>query len=297
MSQNADETRISPFEAIRHTSEDGAEFWSARELMVKLDYAKWQNFTVAINRAKEACETSGYAVSDHFTDVSNMIETGKGAKREVADFHLSRYACYLIVQNGDPEKPAIAAGQTYFAIRTREAELTEEALLQGMSDDQMRLYVRSRLTDYNKELAAAAYDAGVLTRQDFATFQDHGYRGLYAGESASDIHERKGLTNGQHILDHMGSDELAANIFRSSVTGQKLRNDPTITTSAEANKTHHDVGAAVREFIIEQGATPPEQLPTPDTSIRDLERREQKRIEAERQPSLFDDVDDAGAEG
>jgi DNA-damage-inducible protein D len=284
------ETRISPFDAIKH-DDDGTEYWSARELMEKLDYAKWQNFAVAINRAKEACETSGYAVSDHFTETSKMIGVGKGAHREVQDFHLSRYACYLIVQNGDPEKPAIAAGQTYFAIRTREAELTEEALLQGMSEDQLRLYVRARLTDYNKELAAAAYDAGVLTRQDFAVFQDHGYRGLYAGETAADIHTRKGLKKSQHILDHMGSDELAANIFRSSVTGQKLRNDATITTSAQANDTHYGVGKAVREFIIEQGATPPEQLPTPEHSIREVERREQKRLEAERTPSLWGDLD------
>jgi DNA-damage-inducible protein D len=287
----SDATRISPFESIKRTTEDGAEYWSARELAPVLDYAKWQNFEVAIKRAMTACETSGYAVSDHFTAVSKLIEAGKGAKREVQDHHLSRYACYLVVQNGDPEKPAIAAGQTYFAIRTREAELTEEALAAGMSEDQLRLYVRARLTDYNKELAAAAYDTGVLTRQDFATFQDHGYRGLYAGETAADIHARKGLKKNQHILDHMGSDELAANIFRSSVMGQKLRNDPTITTSAQANQTHHDVGKAVREFIIEQGATPPEQLPTPEYSIREVERREQKRLEAERNPSLWGDLD------
>ena len=289
----SDEQRTSPFEAIKHTTEDGAEYWSARELGQVLGYTRWENFHTAVKRAMTACESSGYAVSDHFHDSVKMIETGKGATREVADYDLSRYACYLVVQNGDPEKPVIAAGQTYFAIRTREAELTEEALAQGMGDDQLRLYVRSRLTDYNKQLAAAAYDVGVLTSQDFGIFQDHGYKGLYDGETAADIHTRKGLKKNQRILDYMGTDELAANLFRASQTEQKLRNDPTITDKDRANDAHHKMGAAVREFIIEQGNPPPETLPTPSESIAQLQRREQKRLAAaeqsERQPSLFDD--------
>jgi DNA-damage-inducible protein D len=162
--------------------------------MVVLNYTEWRNFTRVLTKAREACETSSYAVSDHCTESSKLIEAGKGAKRELVDYHLSRYACYLIVQNGDPEKPAIAARQTYFAIRTREAELT----------------------DYNKQLASAAYDAGALTQQDFGIFQDHGYRGLYDGETSADIHLRKGLKKGQRILDYMGTDELAANLFRAS---------------------------------------------------------------------------------
>ena len=156
----SDVRRIAPFEAIKHTTADGAEYWSARELADTLQYSGWQRFRAVIERAMTACETSGYAVSDHFNTTVKLIAAGKGAQRELEDYHLSRYACYLIVQNGDPEKPVIAAGQTYFAIRTREAELTEEALAQGMGDDQLRLYVRSRLTDYNKQLAAVAYDVG-----------------------------------------------------------------------------------------------------------------------------------------
>jgi DNA-damage-inducible protein D len=214
-----------------------------------------------------------------------MISLGSGSQRAVEDFHLSRYACYLVVQNADPSKPIVALGQTYFAVRTREAEPAEEAVLQGLSEDQLRLYVRNQLTSYNKQLAEAAHAAGVPSN-GFAVFQDHGYRGLYAGETARDIAARKELAKGQQILDWMNSDELAANLFRASLTEQKLRNDPTIADKAAANRAHHDVGAAVRDVIIEQGGTPPEQLPTPTQSIQQLQRHEQKRIEAGRQAML-----------
>jgi DNA-damage-inducible protein D len=250
-----------------------------------LDYAQWRNFTQVVAQARIACENSGQAVSDHFADASNMVTVGSGAQRKIADFHLSRYACYLVVQNADPSKPIVALGQTYFAVRTREAELAEEAALQGLSRDQARLYMRARMADYNKQLAEAANAAGVTSR-GFAAFQNHGYRGLYAGESAKDIAARKGLRPGQEILDWMEFDELAANAFRASLTGQKLRNDPAIDTQAKANKTHHDIGAVVRNVIIEQGGTPPEQLPTPVQSIQQLQRQEQKRIEARRQAKL-----------
>lgn len=284
--QQSQDMTSSPFEAIRHTTEDGTEYWSGRELAKALDYVQWRNFSQVIEQARIACENSGQSVSDHFADVSNMVTIGSGAKRKVDDVHLSRYACYLIVQNADPEKPVVALGQTYFAVRTREAELAEEALSQGMSEDRLRLYVRAKLTDYNKQLADAAKAAGVPS-SGFATFQDHGYRGLYAGETAKDIAARKGLARGQRILDWMNSDELAANLFRASLTEQKLHNDPTITSQTDANQAHHDVGVAVRGVIIEQGGTPPEQLPTPAQSIQQIQRQEQKRIEAERQPSLF----------
>jgi DNA-damage-inducible protein D len=209
-------------------------------------YAKWANFVLTINDAKKACEGNGQAVSDHFLETRKMVSLGSGSQRAVEDFHLSRYACYLVVQNADPSKPIVALGQTYFAVRTREAEPAEEAVL----------------------------------------FQDHGYRGLYAGETARDIAARKELAKGQQILDWMNSDELAANLFRASLTEQKLRNDPTIADKAAANRAHHDVGAAVRDVIIEQGGTPPEQLPTPTQSIQQLQRHEQKRIEAGRQAML-----------
>lgn len=269
----------SPFEAIRRTTEEGAEYWSARELGQVLGYTRWENFHTAIKRAMTACEGSGYSVSDHFHESMKMVTLGSGATRELVDYDLSRYACYLVVQNGDPEKPVIAAGQTYFAVRTREAELAEEAALQGLSRDQTRLYMRERMSDYNKQLAEAAQAAGV-PKDGFATFQNHGYRGLYGGETARNIAARKGLKRGQEILDWMEFDELAANAFRASLTGQKLRNDPAIQGQAAANQTHYDTGKAVRQFIIEQGGTPPEQLPTPAQSVKELQRTEQRRIAA-----------------
>ena len=290
------DTASSPFEAIKHTDDDGDEFWSARELSKVLGYSGWQRFYGVIERAQLACENSGQAASDHFNATVKLIAAGKGAQREVEDVHLSRYACYLIVQNADPEKPVVALGQTYFAVRTREAELAEEAALAGMSEDQLRLHVRQQLLSHNRELAGAAQAVGVPS-SGFATFQDHGYRGLYAGETARDIAARKGLAKGQRILDWMNSDELAANQFRASLTQQKLRNAPTISGKEAANRAHHDVGAAVRNVIIEHGGTPPEQLPTPTQSIQQAPRQEQKRIEAERQPSLFSpDSDDAHGE-
>ena len=280
-------TASSPFEAIRQTTEDGAEYWSARELGALLGYTRsYRNFVPAIQKAETACESSGQAVSDHFAHVRNMVSIGSGAQREVDDVYLSRYACYLIVQNADPEKPIVALGQTYFAVRTREAELAEEAALAGMSEDQLRLYVRRQLVGHNKELAEAAQAAGVPS-SGFAAFQDHGYRGLYNGETARDIAARKGLAKGQRILDWMNSDELAANQFRASLTQQKLRNDPTINSKDAANRAHHQMGADVRQFIIEHGGTPPEQLPTPPQSIQQLQHEEQARVQARLQPSLF----------
>jgi DNA-damage-inducible protein D len=291
----------SPFEAIKHTTEEGAEYWSARELAPVLDYSRWQRFWPVIEKAMVACNNSGQALEDHFTRVGRMIEIGNGAQRVVDDWLLSRYACYLVVQNADPEKPIVALGQTYFAVRTREAELAEEAALQGMTEDQQRLYIRHQLAGHNKQLAEAAHAAGVPS-DGFASFQNHGYRGLYAGETAAMIAARKGLKKEQEILDHMGSTELAANLFRATQAEEKLRRSGPIGQEA-ANQIHHDMGKAVRQFILDQGGAPPEELPTPAQSIQQLQREEQQRIEAEhaehqgkRKPSLIspDDGDGRG---
>jgi DNA-damage-inducible protein D len=281
--------QVSPFDAIRHEDEAG-EYWSARELAPVLEYSRWQRFQPVIAKAETACAQSGYAVSDHFTHVGTVIEVGKGAQREIEDVQLSRYACYLIVQNGDPSKPVIAHGQTYFAIRTREAELAAEAVLQGMTEDQQRLYIRTQMADHNKQLAEAAHAAGIPSG-GFGIFQNHGYKGLYNGETAAAIAKRKGLRKGQEILDHMGSTELAANLFRATQAEDKLRRSgPDPIGQEAANAVHFEVGRKVRQTIAELGGTMPEDLPTPAASIQQLRVQEQKRIEAERQPSLFGDT-------
>lgn len=276
------------FESIRH-EEDGIEYWLARELGPMLGYSRWQRFEPVVQKAQTACETSGQAVVDHFTRIGKMITLGKGGQRDVEDWRLSRYACYLIVQNGDPEKPVIAAGQTYFAVQTERARLADLAddPLAGLTEVQRRLLAREQLAHHNRELAQVARDAGVVESRDFAIFQDHGYRGLYNGETASDIAHRKGLKRGERILDWMGSEELAANLFRATQTEAKLRREPGIGKSA-ANQVHHEMGAIVRRVIIEEmGGTPPEELPTPAQSIQQVQAKERRRIEQERQPSLF----------
>jgi DNA-damage-inducible protein D len=215
-----------------------------------------------------------------------MIETGKGAKRSVEDVHLSRYACYLTLQNADPSKPIVALGQSYFAVQTRRQEIADE--LAALPEDQKRLLRRSQMNIYNLQLAEAAQQAGVIEPLDFAIFQDHGYIGLYGGLRAKDIHARKGLKKSQQILDHMGSEELADNIFRAAQTDAKLRREQ-ITGKEEANRTHHEVGRKVRQTIKELGGTMPEDLPTPEKSIQQLQHEEEKRLQAQLQPGLFDD--------
>lgn len=289
-----DATGASAFETIRHTDGAGGEWWSARELAPTLDYSRWQRFTPVIEKAQTACEASGYAVSDHFTRVGHMIPLGKGAQREVDDWRLSRYACYLIVQNGDASKPVIALGQTYFAVQTRRMELADAAslaagdTLAGLDEGQRRLVAREQLARQNVTLASAAQGAGVLTSRDFAIFQDHGYAGLYNGERARDIAARKGLKRGERILDFMGSEELAANLFRATQAQAKITREG-IETKDAANRAHHDVGRAVRHFITDTlGGTPPELLATPSEGIGELQKRERLKMERERQPSLFD---------
>ena len=265
------------FESIKHLDENGAEYWLARELYPLLGYSRWQRFVTVIEKAKQSCLTFGINVQDHFTNVGKMVPIGSGSERQVDDFALSRYACYLIVQNGDPSKPVIAAGQTYFAVQTRRQELSDAERFGTLTDDQKRLLLREEMRKHNKQLADAAHDAGVIDPFQYAIFQNSGYKGLYGGLGAKDIHKRKGLKKGQDILDHMGHTELAANLFRATQTEEKLRRDH-IKGVSEANQTHYTVGKAVRETIKNLGGTMPEDLPTPDKSIKELKRDEKKRL-------------------
>lgn len=262
------------FESIKHINELGQEFWFARELQGILEYTEWRNFTHIIDKAKTACRNSGADIDDHFVDVNKMVEIGSGAEREIDDIMLSRYACYLIVMNGDPRKEVIAVGQTYFAVKTRQQELIEN--YEQLSEDQKRLTIRNEMIAHNKSLAEAAQMAGVKTQQEYAIFQNKGYQGLYGGLGMRDIHARKGIKKSQKILDHMGSTELAANLFRATQTDEKLRRE-NIAGKQAAYKTHYAVGAKVRQTIKELGGTMPEDLPTPEKSIKQIEREAGKK--------------------
>jgi DNA-damage-inducible protein D len=265
----------SVFEQIKKGNEYGSEVWSARELQQALDYSTWQKFVKVIRKAMLACTNSGADVEDHFNQVVNMIEVGKGAQRKTVDFELSRYACYLIVQNGDSGKEVIALGQTYFAIQTRKQELQEK--FEDLDEDTKRLHVRQNLRDHNKRLVDTAKTAGIETSLDYATFQNYGYQGLYGGLTAKEIHARKKLKPSQGILDHMGSEELAANLFRATQTEGKLRREG-ITGKEAANQTHLEVGRTVRKTIEELGGSMPEDLPTPDKSIKQIEAEKRKQL-------------------
>jgi DNA-damage-inducible protein D len=263
------------FESIRHVEADGNEYWLARQLADVLDYSQYRHFLPVVERAKEACQNSGHPVGDHIEDVLTMVDIGSGAKRQVEDYRLSRYACYLIVQNGDPSKPVIANGQTYFAMQVRRQELADDEKFARLSEDEKRLAIRNELAQHNKHLAAAAKEAGVETSLDYAIFQDHGYKGLYGGLGNKEIHARKGLKKSQKILDHMGSTELAANLFRATQTEEKLKRDK-VRGKQRANQTHFEVGKKVRQTIGELGGTMPEALPTPEASIRQIETAKKK---------------------
>jgi len=262
------------FESIKHINEYGQEYWTARELMLPLQYKKWQNFEAIIQKAKQACKSSNGKVSDHFADVSKMVTAGVAAK-SIDDYHLSRYACYLIAMNGDPRKQAVALAQTYFAVKTRQQELIENYT--ELSEDQKRIAIRAQIIEHNKSLAEAAHNAGVNQGKEYAIFQNHGYMGLYGGLTAKDIHTRKGLKKSQKILDHMGSTELAANLFRATQTDEKLRRD-NIKGKDAANQTHYEVGKAVRQTIKNLGGTMPEDLPTPEKSVKQIEREQETKL-------------------
>lgn len=263
------------FEGIRQLDADGIEYWLARDLAPLLEYQDWRNFLQVVDKARVACQQSGHPVDDHFGDTTKMVPIGSGAQRPVPDVQLSRYACYLIVQNGDSGKPVIANGQTYFAMQTRRQELADDANFAQLGEDDKRLAIRNELANHNKHLAAAAKDAGVDTPLDYAIFQDHGYKGLYGGLGHKGIHARKELSKNQKILDHMGSTELAANLFRATQTEEKLRRDE-VRGKAQANRTHFEVGGKVRQTIQELGGTMPENLPNPETSIQQIASAKKK---------------------
>lgn len=267
----------SSFEQIRRIDEDGSEYWSARDMAKVLEYSEYRHFLPVIEKAKEACANSNNNPLDHFEDILEMIEIGKGGKREVESVKLSRYACYLIVQNADPSKDVVANGQTYFAIQTRIAEIKQMDEYNCLtSEEEKRLFLRTELARHNTQLADAAKSAGIVEARDYAIFQNHGYKGLYGGLDAKSIHARKGLKKSQKILDHMGSTELAANLFRATQTEEKLRRD-NIKGKSKANKTHYEVGQKVRQTIKELGGTMPEDLPVAD-SIKTIENKEKKGL-------------------
>lgn len=257
---------ISPFERIRRINEAGAEHWSSRDFAGVLGYADYRNFEQVIGKARLACFNSGQRIDDHFGDVTEMVGIGSGAQRPLKTMLLSRYACYLIVQNADPSKEIVALGQTYFAVQTRRQELSGQD-----TEAERRLLLREEMKLHNVRLAGVARAAGVIEPQDYAIFQDHGYRGLYGGLGAKDIRRYKGLKKSHQILDHMGSTELAANLFRATQTEEKLRRDK-ITGKDRANRTHFEVGAKVRKTIQELGGTMPENLP-PAEDVKKVERR------------------------
>jgi len=262
------------FEDVKHIREDGSEYWSARELAPVLEYTQWRNFSNVINRAMIACENSGHIVSDDFAEVSKIVEAGATSK-PTKDYELTRYACYLIVQNGDPRKEVIALGQTYFAIQTYRQELADR--FNQLDEDRRRLVVRGDIKQWNQLLAETAYDAGVITNEEFATFQNAGYKGLYGGLDVDGIHDRKRLTVSQKILDYMGSTELIANLFRISQTEEKLRKD-NIQGADKATQTHYAVGREVRKAIEKIGGTMPEDLPTPEKSIQQIEKEQIEQL-------------------
>ena len=261
------------FEDIKHIDELGREYWDARELMPLLEYKRWDKFLDVIEKAKTACKTSEYKVSYHFSHVGKMINIAKGAKRKILDYKLTRYACYLIAQNGDSRKKAIALAQTYFAVQTRRQELSEKEY-SSLTEDEKRFYQRSLTKKGNYSLNITAKEAGV---KNFDRFHNYGYKGLYNGETANDIAKRKGLRYREDILDNMGSDELIANLFRISQTEQKLKNE-NIKTEKKANETHYKVGKKIRKTIKELGGTMPEDLPTPKKSLKELEKEKNVHI-------------------
>lgn len=259
------------FEQIKKIDNNNNEFWNARDLAKILEYSEFRHFLPVINKAQESCENSNHKISDHFEHILEMVDLGSGAKREIESLKLSRYACYLILQNADPSKEVVALGQTYFATQTRLQEIKQmDEYVELNNEDEKRLFLRNELTKHNTMLASAAKSAGVINSLDYAIFQNHGYQGLYGGLDVKAIHKKKNLKKSQKILDHMNSSELAANLFRATQTEDKLIREK-ISGKEKANKTHFEVGAKVRQTIKELGGAMPENLPTAD-SIKRIEK-------------------------
>ncbi|MEG2688360.1 MAG: DNA damage-inducible protein D [Clostridia bacterium] len=267
------------FEKIKHINEFDNEFWYARELCVALEYASFDKFKNVIAKAIVACKNSGIDENYHFSRVGKMIAIGKGGQREREDYTLSRYACYLIVQNADPKKPSVALGQTYFAIQTRRQELADKAL--ELTENERRILLRENVRAGNVKLADAAHSAGIQTEQEYAIFQNYGYIGLYGGLTVQEIHQRKGLSDSEKILDYMGGEELAANLFRITQTEAKMKRD-NIVGAENANLVHNQMGKIVREAIEKAEGTLPENLPTPESSISQIEKEQLKKLQGKK---------------
>ena len=273
------------FEEIKRTKEDGTEYWSARELSEVLEYKQWRNFVKVIDRAKLACQNSGRIIDDDFAEISKIVEAG-ATKKKVLDYELSRYACYLIVQNGDPRKEVIALGQTYFAIQTRRQEVAD--YFNQLDEDNKRLVIRGDIKQWNQMLLEVAHNSGVITNQEYAEFQNAGYMGLYGGLTVDDIHRKKNLKDKEKILDFMGSEELAANLFRITQTEAKLKRE-NVKNKEKANQTHYTVGTTVRKAIKDIGGTMPEDLPTPEKSIKQVEKEQLKRLKDKKTKLMLDE--------
>lgn len=269
-------TPIPVFESIKHLDESG-EYWFARELSQILEYVEYRNFVDVMKKAAEACKNSNQQIKDHFVGVTTMVKIGSGAQRQVPDVKLSRYACYLIVQNANPEKEVIALGQTYFAVQTRIQEIQQMEEYNALqTEDERRIFLRKELTEHNKHLMSAAKGAGVIDSIDYAIFQNWGYQGLYGGLDRKGIQRKKGLADSANILDHMGSTELAANLFRATQTEEKLKKDG-VKNKIAANKTHYEIGTKVRNTIKEIGGTMPENLPVAE-NIKKIEAKTKKNL-------------------
>jgi DNA-damage-inducible protein D len=273
MSDELSQPASNSFERIKRTNERGGEFWSARELSKVLEYTDFRNFIGVLNKARQACTNSHRNVTDHFVDITEMVGIGSGAWRPIEDWALSRYACYLVIQNADPGKPLVALGQNYFAVQTRRQELADH---EDLKENEKRLLLRQEMKKHNKQLESVAKAAGVVQPLDYAIFVDHGFRGLYGGLGVGDIHQRKRLNPDEDVLDHMGSTELAANLFRATQAEEKLRRE-NVRSKEAANKAHAEVGKKVRQTIRDLGGTMPENL-APAENLKKIEGRTKKKL-------------------